>query len=426
LKLFAFIKYYRHLEKHIILFIIAEFFLQLINAAFMAIMLIYMAKKGYYDHESASFVSFRFLGVLLFAFPLGLIIKGRKLKPIFYISSLLTPILSLLILEAIDLRIDWMLYGSLFLWGISFTGIQISALPFILRNAKQETHTQAITLSYSTWSVAGIVSGGIIFGLSNINPVFFDEKLILQIISLLGFICIFFIFSIKKEEHVPELLRPRTNLKDFDWLIILKALVPTLIIAVGAGLTIPFIGLFFFKIHHLDSDNFAMLSALATAIVFGVVLFVPIIKDKLGYKKAIPLTQLAAIMALVVLALTELIDSWLALYLAMAMYLLRQPLMNMALLRQPLMNMAGPMTSDLVMKYVGERNREMMSALTSAVWSGSWFISSIIFQLLRQVGFRYVYVFLITAGLYLFGVLMYYLLILDYEKKLKSGILKEE
>jgi hypothetical protein len=121
-------------------------------------------------------------------------------------------------------------------------------------------------------------------------------------------------------------------------------------------------------------------------------------------------------MALVVLALTELIDSWLALYLAMAMYLLRQPLMNMA----------GPMTSDLVMKYVGERNREMMSALTSAVWSGSWFISSIIFQILRQVGFRYVYVFLITAGLYLFGVLMYYLLILDYEKKLKSGILKEE
>ncbi len=412
---FAFLTYYKSIEKHIIQFIVAEFFLQLINSAFMTIMLIYMEKVGYQDHQSASFVSFRFLGVLLFAFPLGLIIKGRKLKPIFYISSLLTPILALCILEAIDTQIDWLLYASLFLWGISFTGIQISALPYILRNAKKETHTQAITLSYSTWSVAGIVSGGVIYGLSNINPTLFDEKLILQIISLLGFVGIFFIFSIKKKEQIPALKRKRTDLKDFDWPIIIKALVPTLIIAVGAGLTIPFIGLFFFKVHHLDSDKFAILTAFATAIVFGVVLFVPVIKEKLGYKRAIPLTQLTAISALIVLAFTEIIDSWLAIYLAMGMYLLRQPLMNMA----------GPMTSDIVMKYVGERNREMMSALTSAVWSGSWFISSIIFQVLRQIGLQYIYVFLITAGLYLIGVFLYYLLILDYEKKILNGEIVE-
>lgn len=165
----------------------------------MAIMLIYMEKVGYLDHQSASFVSFRFLGVLLFAFPLGLIIKGRRLKPIFYISSILTPSLSLIILESIDQQWDIVLYATLFFWGISFTGIQISALPYILRNAKKETHTEAITLSYSTWSVAGIVSGTLIFGLSNLNPSLFDEKLVLQIMSLLGFICIFFIFSIKKK-----------------------------------------------------------------------------------------------------------------------------------------------------------------------------------------------------------------------------------
>ena len=369
-----------------------------------------MEKVGYQDHQSASFVSFRFLGVLLFAFPLGLIIKGRKLKPIFYISSVLTPLLSFVILEAIDLQLNWLLYASLFLWGISFTGIQISALPYILRNAKPATHTEAITLSYSTWSVAGIVSGSLIFGLNNINPEVFDEKLILQIISALGFLCVITIFSIKKEEHVPELTKSRFDLGDFDWLIIFKALFPTLIIAIGAGLTIPFIGLFFFKIHGLDSDQFAILSAFATTIVFGVVLFVPVIKEKLGYKKAIPITQLIAIAALTTLAFTEVINTWFAVYLAMGMYLIRQPLMNMA----------GPMTSDLVMKYVGKKNQEMMSALTAAVWSGSWFISSIIFQVLRQMGLQYIYVFLITAGLYLVGVFLYYLLILDYEKNKKN------
>lgn len=376
----------------------------------MAIMLIYMEKVGYQDHQSASFVSFRFLGVLLFAFPLGLIIKGRKLKPLFYLSSVLTPALSLLILQAIDLKLDWLLYSSLFLWGISFTGIQISALPYILRNAKEETHTEAISLSYSTWSVGSIISGVIIYVLKNINPKLFDEKFILQIISCLGFLCTICVFTIKQPEQVPTITKKRFDLSDFDWPIIFKALIPTFIIAVGAGLTIPFIGLFFFKIHGLDSDGFAILSSFATVIVFIMVLFVPIIKDKLGYKKAIPLTQSLAILALAILAFTELIDSWVALYIAMAMYVFRQPLMNVA----------GPMTSDIVMKYVGEKNREMMSALTAAVWSGSWFISSIIFQILREFGLRYVYVFLITAVLYSIGVIMYYLLILDYEKTIKQ------
>ncbi len=407
MRLFSFIKYYQKLEAHIVKFIVAEFFLQMINAAFMAIMLIFMEKVGYKDHESASFVSFRFLGVLLFAFPLGLIIKGRKIKPLFYISSIATPILSLIILEAISHQNDLLLYTCLFFWGISFTGIQIPALPYILRNAKTETHTEAITLSYSTWSVAGIFSGSIIFLLNAINPQLFNEKLILQIISIIGFISAIFVFNIKHQENVPELKTKRLNLKDFDWFIIIKALVPTLLIAIGAGLTIPFIGLFFFKIHGLDSDQFAILSSFATLVVFFMVMYVPIIKNKLGYKRAIPLTQSIAILALIILALTELIPYTFALYIAMFAYVIRQPLMNMA----------GPMTSDLVMKYVGERNREMMSALTSAVWSGSWFISSIIFQILRQTGMQYVYVFLITAGLYMIGVFTYYLLILDFEKR---------
>jgi len=80
------------------------------------------------------------------------------------------------------------------------------------------------------------------------------------------------------------------------------------------------------------------------------------------------------------------------------------------------MNMAQPMTSEIVMNYVGEANREIVSALISAIWSGSWFVSSLIFKELREIGISYANVFLITASLYAIAVVWYYFLILDYER----------
>ena len=80
------------------------------------------------------------------------------------------------------------------------------------------------------------------------------------------------------------------------------------------------------------------------------------------------------------------------------------------------MNMAGPMTEELCMDYVGEKNQEILSALYSAIWSGSWFISSQIFRFLRSKDFSYGEIFYITAVLYSIGVFMYYMLIQDYNK----------
>ncbi len=88
------------------------------------------------------------------------------------------------------------------------------------------------------------------------------------------------------------------------------------------------------------------------------------------------------------------------------------------------MNMAGPMTSELVMNYVGEKNREITSALTAAIWSGSWVISGYMVKIMFSKGYPYVNIFLITAGLYAFGVLMYYFLIVDYGKREKKGLIK--
>jgi hypothetical protein len=90
--------------------------------------------------------------------------------------------------------------------------------------------------------------------------------------------------------------------------------------------------------------------------------------------------------------------------------------------RQPLMNIAAPMTSELTMKYVGEKNREIISALTSAIWSGSWFASAQIFAILREGNLSYSNIIFITVFFYIVGVSWYYWLIKDYERMVAEAV----
>jgi hypothetical protein len=75
------------------------------------------------------------------------------------------------------------------------------------------------------------------------------------------------------------------------------------------------------------------------------------------------------------------------------------------------------------MNYVGKKNQELISALSSSLWSASWFVSAKVFEWLRLLQFRYYEIFLITAVLYVFGVILFGLLIREYEtkKKIKKG-----
>jgi hypothetical protein len=90
------------------------------------------------------------------------------------------------------------------------------------------------------------------------------------------------------------------------------------------------------------------------------------------------------------------------------------------ILRQPLMNMASPITSELVMKYVGEQNRELISAIESGLWNASWFVSAKIFQYLRALEMPYYKIFIITATLYSFGTFTYLMLVKRYHRENKE------
>lgn len=416
--MFGFLRDYKTVPPLVMKVIAAEFFIQLVNASFMNLQPLYMKSEGYHDAEIADIISWRFAGVLLLAVPLGYYIKGKPVRKLFYASSIGVPLFALLIIACTHFRMHHALIAVQFLWGASFTFMQIPVLPFILRNTPTEHQTPTIALSYSTWSLAGISSAVLVWILNSADPVLFSERNLLVGVSVIAFSGLLFLWKVRRESLHEYDTEPHESVNyKHDWNLIVKALLPALIIATGAGLTIPFINLFFARVHMLSTDVISLWNFAAALLVAIAALFVPRIKDRIGYKLAIPLTQSFAVISLVLLATTE----WYthlsaAVAIAVGCYLLRQPLMNLA----------GPMTSEISMKYVGKRNQELTSALIAAIWSGSWFISTrFIFGVLRETGWPYVSIFLITAALYAVGIVLYVILIASYNRRARAGEIKE-
>ena len=401
------IKNYSIINSSVLNMISAEFFIQLINQSFMLILMIYMAKCGYHDSQCADFFSYRFLGVLLLSLPLGYYIKGRKLKPLFYFSSVMTPGLSIFIVLAIDSHQTLVLYILQFCWGICYMCMHAFSIPYVLRNTPPDVSMETISLVYSTASLGGIVGGLSIFFLSNFLPAVFDEKTILILISGLGFVSLFFVSRIKADDSGEIKKEDQSRISYQDVLLLIQAIFPSALLAVGAGLTIPFVGLFFYHVHGMDSDSFALLSSFTTTIVFFSFLIVPWVKQRFGSVRAVLISQGLAVFFLINLALTQMYSTMAAAVLvACICYIIRRPLMLMA----------APMTTAIAMRYVGEKNRELMGALIAANWSGSWFISSKIFFYLRRAEVDYVWVFLITAAIYIVSMISFYFIILKSDR----------
>ena len=410
---------YRDLPRNIHLLFLLEFSLSLIHIAFILVLNIYLRKQGFSDPEIASFNSLRFIGALAFALPLGIYIRGKKLKPFFILASAIVPTTSILIIESIHYLILPLIQLAFLSWGFGMMLMRVCSLPFIIRNTTADNSTEALSLTAATWSLSTIVSGLIISGLDWISYVkigswlvTFNEQAILWIITVIGAGSI--VFALKISEHNHGHTGRNNDLfslhKSYDWHLIFKAISPLILISIGAGLTIPFVNLFFNSIFGFTASEFSLLGSFTALLVFIFSLLVPSLRKKYGYWMTIVVVQSLAIICLIIMSLMELYATYsFALIIAVAAYILRQPLMHMA----------HPASNELMMNYVGKKNQELISALSSSLWSASWFISAKVFEWLRLLQYQYYEIFLITAALYTFGVILFTFLIRDYEEKEK-------
>lgn len=362
-----------------------------------------MVANGYSDFEGAGIRKYMFLAMLIFAIPIGLYLKNKRLLPIIKFGAFLTPVFAVGLLYTCAHHQVYLAYLFAFCLGTVSAIRKLPILPYILLNVKKENQITAIALNFVTWSAASIVVGFLNKGLQYFHPIFKEDYALLLFTCVLSFLGLPFFAWIKKDcISTVSKLPFFQDILTYNWKKIFRAILPGMMIALGAGITIPNISIFFLKIHDISSGDFSLIGSLTSVLVFGAGLLVPWIKNRFGTLKSVLISQSLSIIALTILATTEFYAPLkIAAIVAAVCYVLRQPTMNLA----------HPITSEFTMNYVGKNNQQIISALDASIWGGTWFVSSYIFELLRAYDIPYAIIFYLTCLLYVFGSFLFYRLI---------------
>ncbi|MEO5916872.1 MAG: MFS transporter [Luteolibacter sp.] len=411
----AWLESYRTLPKCVLLFVAGQFLINLINSSQFLLLNLFLKARGLDDPSIAALTSHRFLATFFLALPAGLWLRGKPLRKPLIIGSVLFPLTALASLETV--RHGHMTAASACFVAMGFANLilNVANLPMMLRMAPPKQSSEALSLLFAMWGAASICGGvlsSVLQGMGHLDMgkwhFVFDEHTTLLVLTITGLAAPFFYVTLP--DPVPATISKRhwLHVHREDFPVLLRALLPTLCIATGAGLSIQFLNLFFSSVYHLSSATYSAYGSVSYVLVFVFGLIVPEVRRRLGWRGAILGVQSAAVVMLALMGLTEL---WKHTVWALPMALV------CFIFRQPLMNMAGPSTSELSMTYVGERNRELMSACNGAIWSGAWWLAARVFEIFRTHDLPYWQIFLTTAVFYLFGTVSYLGLIRSVEKR---------
>ena len=392
---------YKKISSPVKVMVLLEFFLQLINTAYFMVFNFYLNDLGFDDSFIAQLLSYRFIATMLLALPLGLFVKKRRIVPIFRFATICIPLASFLVLYSSAAHKTSLMTLGIFLMGIGTTIAQSLMIPFIMRNEAKETRMQAIALHFTTWSITTFLLGMFCYAsryLLGSAPS--EESILLGVTGLALVGSVIALFPIK--EIIPTGKLVSSGFNDYDWNKIGQILLPAFIIGVGAGLTIPFINLFFLHSFSMSTEDFLLMGSISTIFVTFGSMYGPRLAERFGNITSIVCSQTIAVTALVVMAFSSFFtNSPIALVVACLCYLIRQPLMNLA----------NPILSGFTMSYVGPKNQELASALQQSLWAGSWYFSSQLFAWMRSEGLPFASVLLTTAMIYSLGVFCYFLLL---------------
>jgi MFS family permease len=359
---------------------------------------LYLKSSGYTPAGIGETLSLRALGSALVALPASFVIariNPKKLLPVAAILSAAAYVSQSLVVSGAAIS------ASVLLAGAFSTVFQVSSGPFFMRNSspRERVHLFSLNaaLSMGTGLIGSLAGGFLKDGLmaAGLGEIWAYRWALL--VGALFVLASFLPFSrlgpAVEEAPEPGLLRgsgePRMRISALLWI---KLLLPGFLVGLGAGLTIPYLNLYFKLVFNLGDGAIGAAVAAGQVATFLGMAASPVLARRIGKAKSVFITQGVSVPLILVLAAVKSLPLALAAYLA----------------RQALMNMSTPIQDNFSLELVPPKRQSIVNAMKMLAWTGSWTIAARISgDLIDRGGFATSFV--LTASFYALSTLLFWL-----------------
>jgi predicted MFS family arabinose efflux permease len=370
------------------LFLVGTFFMGMGFSGFMLLFNLYLKSLGFPEGRIGNIISASTIGTAIMAIPASIIIRRFSIKRILIIA---TPIAMFSYFIQVTVHQYHFILTSGFMAGIASVYWRVAAAPFFMRNSTPKERPYLFSMHFAIMLVAGVIgsiTGGFLPGMiekSGIIPCL-AYRYTLYIFSIMVLIALIPYIMIK-EKPAPAVIE-KMKIRSSK-LIILKLFLPSLVTGIGAGLSIPFINLFFQNVLSTPTNLIGIFYSCARFLMITGLLIAPVLAERMGKIKTVVFSQLISIPFLIILGITR------NLALAVMAFLIRAALMNMA----------QPLFTNFAMEKVKHEDQPFTNALLVIAWTAGWGASASLGGFLIE-HFSYTLPFFTTSALYLLSTII--------------------
>jgi len=382
------------------LFLIGSFFIGIGFSGFYLLFNLYLKELGFGESLIGNILSLTTIGSVVVTIPAALIVRQLEIKKILILS---TPLLIVgYFIQATVPIYKYILLAGIFRGAVA-TFPWVAAAPFFMQNSTPKERPYLFSMNFALILAAGVI-GSVVGGY--LPEIFVRVNVSMLsgyrwgLVTLLFFVtlAIFPYLLLKKPQQ--EVQKTAFFKISSSKLLLFKLSFPSLVVGLGAGLSIPFLNLYFKDRFCLPPGTIGILFGCSQFLMVTGVLISPPLAQRYGKIKTVVMTQIISVPFLFILGITH------NLYLAIISFLVRAALMNMA----------QPLVTNFAMEMVKEEDHSITNGLLTIAWTAAWGVSANFGGRLIEK-YSYLLPFVITLMLYIFSSLLYFVFFLRTEKK---------
>jgi MFS family permease len=312
---------------------------------------LYLKELGYGESSIGNLISTTSLGIAMMAIPAAFIIDKFHVKHLVVTGMILSS--AFYFFQVLNTS-ESMLFGFGLLASMFQALFNISVAPFYLRNSTPQVRIYLFTLNSGLNMVAhflGYLVGGYLPEVVRHFHPEMDQVTLYRTSIMLALLVVFLsnlVFIRIRRVPIPKMKKTILDgLKEKEWRILSKLILPKLCFAFGGGLIIPFMNLYLKERFDLSTKMIGVSYALLQIFIFAGIFITPSLIKKTTPLRFIMLTASLSIPFMITMGLTGSVGLVLGSF----------------FMRGMLMNMSSPITSMFEMEHVREQECVFASAV---------------------------------------------------------------